>query len=245
MSITRSADSRAITRASRLESLLAGGVSGVDNQAMEARYKVWAKRQPSFIRLRQDFVLRGNRPVSPLQEAAASKSAALQVLLLSIFENQCRPPSKIGQATTLPLVDPTKPDETSWRYLVALPTEDRRTKATYAREPFENRVDQLKAALQRLESSGRVELRPKNTRDRFEGFRLLNEVAANSAGKTYYAAPTAQEAFFDVPVSFFLNGWVHTLTDNEIIAYLYLLIRLANITEAWVEFGGVPMPKKN
>jgi hypothetical protein len=207
----------------RLRSLLNEDGKNIDDQAEEARLKVWRTHKPDAIRVRQGLVVQARTSESPLRVVSASKSAAVQLLLLSIFENQCRPPTRVGKPTTLPLTNPTEEDKTSWRYLVALPTADRRGKRTHPRTPTENRIEQIKGALTRLAQKGRVQLRPSGTRNRFEGFQLLNEVADNHRGITYYKTPHAVEPTIEIPVNFFLAGWVHALTDSEIIAYLYLL----------------------
>lgn len=222
---TRTAEERHRKRIERLKSLLGGaGLRSIDQQAGLARYKVWQKQQPQLIRLRPGLVLRQNGDAaSPIRELSASKSAAGQLLLMNIFENQCRRQGRSSYRTPVPLARPTDETDTAWLYLLALPTVDQRSRRTVARPPTTNRLAQLKNALARLEEFGRVELNPPGIRGRFEHFRLLNEAADNRAGNIYYKAPLPSEFTIDIPVQFFLNGWIHALTDNEIIAYLFLL----------------------
>ncbi len=223
LKITRTAEERHRKRIARLQSLLAADDRVIGEQAGRARLKVWQKLRPPAIRLRPELVIRQDSGASPIRELSASKSAAVQLLLLSIFENQSRGPGRDSDRTPVPLARPTVTTDTAWLYLLALPTVDQTSRRTEARPPTTNRVAQIKAALERLDECGRVELKPPGTRGRFEQFRLLNEAADNRAGNVYYKAPPPKEFTIDVPINFFLSGWVHALTDNEIIAYLFLL----------------------
>jgi hypothetical protein len=220
---TRTAQERHRTRLSRLQSLLDEGGTNIDEDAAIARDKIWGKQQPALIRVRQGLVLRLGRDVSPIRAVAASKSAAVQLLLLAIFENQCRPVRRHNARTPVPLQDADQQTGTAWRHLVALPTTDRQTNKTEARSPEVNRVAQIKSALDRLKKLYRVDLNLDVKRGRYENFELLNEATNNQGGSIRYKAPTPDEATIDIPVSFFMNGWIHALADNEIIAYLFLL----------------------
>lgn len=221
--ITRTAQERHRRRIVRLRSLLDEAGKNIDAQAASARHLLWEKRQPQSIRVRQGLVLRQGRDASPLREVSASRSAAVQLLLLAIFENQCRPARRDGYRTPVPLQDADAQTETAWRYLIALPTVDLTSELTQARMPVENRIEQLKNALDRLEEFRRVDLKPKQIRGRYEFFELLNEEKSNRGGAIRYKAPGPNEPMIDIPVEFFLQGWVHALEDNEIIAYLFLL----------------------
>lgn len=240
--ITRTAEDRHRKRIDRLRSLLGEHGRDIDQQAGRARYKVWQKLQPQLIRLRTGLVLRQDPSASPIRVLSASKSAAVQLLLVSFFENQCRRQGRDSDRTPVPLTRPKVETDTAWLYLLALPTVDQRSRRTEARSPTANRVAQIKNALRRLDELGRVELKPPGTRGRFEQFRLLNEIADNRAGNIYYEAPQTNESTIDVPVLFFLNGWVHALTDNEIIAYLFLLHQAKTRPEENSSSGGMLLP---
>lgn len=214
-----------MARAKRLESLLADDDRhNIDKLARDNRALLWMHRQPDVIRVRSGLVLHNGRSESPIRQIEASKSAAVQLLLICIFEQQCRRQDQVGQRTTIPLRDPIEEGSTAWRYLLALPTKDRETSSTVTRGPVDNRVNQIKAALDRLADCGRVELRPRGTRNRYEHFRLMNEAVDTDSGPPVaYRAPRQNEHTIDVPAAFFLSGWVHALTDSEIITYLYML----------------------
>jgi hypothetical protein len=242
--LVRKADERAVIRADRLASLInTEDRRNIDKIARDERRKLWTPHHSDVIRLRPGLVVGDDQESSPIREIEAGKSAAVQLLLLSIFEVQCRAPGHASRPTTVPLRDPTDANETAWRYLVALPTTDQRTRRTLARTPTDNRVDQIKNALTRLEDCGRVELKPKGTRNRYEHFRLLNESADNSSSLIYYKVPRSNEHTINVPAAFFLNGWVHALTDSEIITYLFMLL-LAQLQPDKNAGEGMEIPAK-
>jgi hypothetical protein len=166
--ITRTAEDRHRKRIHRLQSLLGEHGRDIDQQAGLARYKVWQKLQPQPIRLRPGLVFRQDPGASPIRELSASKSAAVQLLLMCIFENQCRRQAGDSDRTPIPLKRPTDTTDTAWLYLLALPTVDQTRRRTEARSPTTNRVAQIKTALGRLDDFGRVELKPSGTRGRCE-----------------------------------------------------------------------------
>jgi hypothetical protein len=58
---------------------------------------------------------------------------------------------------------------------------------------------------------------------RYERFSLLHESGSVShATGIAYTVPRVNERAFEVPASFFLQGWVHALEDREVAAYLAL-----------------------
>jgi hypothetical protein len=180
--ITRPAQERNRKRIERLRSLLDEDGTNVDAQAAYARHLVWQKQQPPLIRVRQGLVLMQGHDISPLREVSAPRSAAVQLLLLAIFENQCRPARRDGYRTPVPLQDADVRTETAWRYLVARPTADMTGQRTQARLPAENRLEQLKNALERLDDLRRVDIKQKQIRGRYENFVLLNEETGNRGG---------------------------------------------------------------
>lgn len=270
--MTRSVGERHDARADRLALLLQRDPRGntADRLARHARTKLWTIRAaepvptpdpvapglaaPSAgeVVLRAGLILRRLAPVSPLLDVAAPRSAAVQLLLVALMAAQCRRPAgAAGHPTQIPLRDPVDETSTSWRHLIALPTIDTGTvkgRGTTSRTTTENRLAQLRTALKRLESHGRIEL-TQTGRGRFERFRLLNESIPRSSETVRYTRPGGAERVIRVPVEFFLNGWVHALTDNEIAAYLFLLCKqqsnppdpvngLAVLREEWGEGFG-------
>lgn len=246
--MARSVEERNDARADKLALLLQRDPRGntADELARHARTKLWTTRAaapaatqdpvrpgpaaPSAdeVVLRAGLILHRFAPVSPLLDVAAPRSAAVQLLLVALMAAQCRRPAgAAGHPTQIPLRDPVDEISTSWRYLIALPTVDTGTvkgRGTTSRTTTENRLAQLRAALKRLESHGRIELTQAG-RGRFERFRLLNESIPRASETVRYTRPGGTERVIRVPVEFFLNGWVHALTDNEIATYLFLLYK--------------------
>lgn len=246
----RPVDERHEARAELLHTLRSPDSRGqtIDLQARAARQRLWITRPGAAaaqdtavttgtengvvdgeIALRAGLLLLQGNPKSPLMDGHAPRSKALQLLLVALFAAHCRrPASYAGRPTPLPLRDPDNSASTSWRYLVAMPTIDTGTRTTASRSPLENRLEQLRAALRRLHTQGRIELSGTG-RGRFERFRLLDESTYRPDQAVPYKLPKADEPVVRVPVGFFLNGWVHALSGQEIAAYLYLLYLQQNM----------------
>jgi hypothetical protein len=243
--MARPVSERHQARAARLATLQRRDSRGhtIDELARKAREKLWAARgsgDPEVL-LRAGLLLRDEHPKSPLLDVSAPRSAAVQLLLVALFAEQCRRPRAAGQPTQLPLRDPTEVNSTSWRYLVALPALDSGGRRTAGRNPTDNRLEQLRTALTRLHRCGRIQLRSETGRGRFERFRLLNESTYKPGETVPYTWPTPEEIVVRVPAEFFLNGWAHALTDNEIAAFLYLLLCQQH-NQPDLEIG-VPVPR--
>ncbi|GLZ43744.1 hypothetical protein [Actinokineospora sp. NBRC 105648] len=207
-------------RTSRLRSLLDTGSIEV---ATRARRTIWqpspAHEPAADVAIRSDLLrlTPSHEQDSRIQEISTSRSAAVHVLLLALFENQVREPRAYESAgrTRLPVHNP---DTVDWVDFAALPTTDPRSSAPILAA---NRERQIKRALDRLAEHGRVEVKPHGDYNRF---RLLNEAADNPAGSpTYYRPPRrTRNKVLILPVEFFTNCWLDALTDNELITYLAL-----------------------
>jgi hypothetical protein len=222
--VVRPSAGRDDPRLARLARLVEPDVQGrtVDGLARAARCALWDSRPRSNgdVLLRADLVLRRNRVISPIRQIATSRSPAVQMLLVAIFAAQCGQPRYAGSPTALKLRDPAEVGRTCWRELVALPAQPR---GGVSRGLKDKQLDQIRSALTCLEKFGRVELARPSGRNRFEGFRLLNETVLRGQSSVPYTVPGSREPIIRVPVSFFTNGWVHTLYEDEIIVYLFLL----------------------
>ncbi|OLM28644.1 hypothetical protein Ae717Ps2_6240 [Pseudonocardia sp. Ae717_Ps2] len=219
---------RALRRAERLGSLLdttrPGGA--VDLEVSENRRRLWSRHQPTAISIRTDLLAHtGGR--SLFQGLESRRGVAQQALLTSLFLAQCRPTPSSGETPefTLPMRDSTDLAKPPWRGLIAASTFDKTGRRPTARFPTDGAVEQIRYAFDRLESEGRVELRGRDRRHRFERIRLLNEGTVNTTQVTKpgYRPPRQVEDTIAVPAEFWLNGWVHALESNEIIAYFMLL----------------------
>lgn len=202
-----------------------------DTVARRARQRLWAQRPPSRpggVRLRAGLVLRGGRAISPLRELAASKGAAVQMLLVALFAEHCRKPiNTVGTPTSIPLAYPEVAGDPCWRYLIALPTERRPGRRTgTARGSVNNQLDQLRAALDRLYEFGKVDLELSRPRGRYNGFTVRDESVLRGEPILPYRVPVpSRELVIEVPPEFFTCGWVHALGPDETVAYLFLLYR--------------------
>lgn len=209
--------------------------SGVAETAQDARQRVW-RPNPNIeavpqilVRSRLLMVTEDHPGPTRIQRISAPKSAALQVLLLALFELQVRPPRAKNSRTRLPISYSDNPARPTWVEFTALPTVDSTKNRTHPRTAKANRERQIKRALDRLADCGRVELQPERVHGRYENFAVLDEGTNNGYGHvtTCYARPSAgrrrsRRLVIPVPVEFFLNGWVDALSDNEIITYLTL-----------------------
>lgn len=240
----RPAKDRREDRAQQLALLQAntGSRGSLDDQAVAARRMLWRDHRPSHVRLRVGLVL--HQPGgSPLRVLAASRGCAVQTLLVALFEAQCRTRRSASQPTKIPLRRSSTPGQTCWEELVTSPSVDRTITHGWARRPIDNRYEQVRRALERLEKAGRVRAARGKGRGRFEGFSLLHEATDNlGETETAYSYPGEAEECIAVPVEFFINGWVHVLTDNEIIAYLFVLGAAQN---AGGTGGGVLLTSEN
>jgi len=221
----RTARERSGRRRARLDALRVrtGNGQTVDERATSARIRVWRGRlSMGDVLVRPELIAhRGSRP-SLLRSVSTPKGAAVQMLLLALFEAQCRQAKTLARRPTkLPMRSAPK-GGTSWLQLTALPTVDRTSRTSSSRRPDDNRYAQLRTALQVLHRAGRIGVESTG-RGRFEGFTLLNESADNLVSEVSYGWPEKNEPVIRVPVEFVINGWIHTLTDNEIITFLHLL----------------------
>lgn len=243
-SAPRTARGRTERRGARLDGLEArtGNGQTVDERATSARIRIW-RRRPSVAEILVRPGLIGHRRIgtSLLRALSTPRGASMQVMLLALFEAQCRRArTSAGRPTTLPLRNAPK-DGTSWLQLAALPTEDRTSRTSASRRPDDNRYNQLRTALTVLHEAGRISVESTG-RGRFEGFALLDESVDNLIGEVAYTWPRKDERVIRLPVEFFVNGWVHALTDNEILTFLHLLHVCAQATSGNNPEGWVAIP---
>lgn len=233
---------RRALRINKLERLveLPSTEDSVHGMALQARRELLdssTRRTPSEVLLDASLLVRPVRgaavpwdkgkgrdklgPVPGLRAVGGTRTPALQVLLLAVLEAQSRLRSRSDGRTTI-AVDPENGavSELSWVRLVAVPPTDspQRWRGAYQRE---NRLRQIKKALERLESLGRVSLGPAGHAGRHERFALLREYEDGSERSPYRVPPTSRA--LSVPTELWINGWLHVLTDAELLLYLALL----------------------
>jgi hypothetical protein len=82
----------------------------------------------------------------------------------------------------------------------------------------DNRLRQIKSALDTLAkpTNGLVVLpRAGSARSKYEDFEIRDENGTRDTGEAIdYRAPSGKESVVGVPENFFLNGWIHALTDK-------------------------------
>lgn len=225
--MARTVQDRVSKRLAALERLRSGTSRerSADATARRVRTAMWnsGPNRSQSVRVRAALVLRYGRESSPLRELP-TKGAAAQMQLLLLFTEQSRKPKNhVGTATAIPVADPKVADGPCWRHLVALPTE---TRGGVARSARIKRLDQIRNTLDCLHEHGKIELDPaaKRALGRHDGFVVQNESQTRGGAPVRYRVPaTSQEEVIAVPATFFTNGWVHALTPDETITYLFLL----------------------
>lgn len=222
-------------RAKKLEASAA-----IFKSVRSACMRIWADsyKFPRAIRIRRPFVLVRRKPLglileaielperyapswgrSPLTSLISSRGIALQLYLICLFEAQCRCRPGVEPMNNRPLQP--QHGSVSWLDLLAT-TAVAKAPAT----PRDNRLRQMKKALLHLERELLIEIPGgRHVNGRFQGFRLLNEsgLPTETRSLVRYTVPTEEEDTIELPVDFFLNGWVHVLSPAEIATYLMLL----------------------
>jgi hypothetical protein len=181
----------------------------------------------------------------PAARLLSPRGIALRLYLVAIFEAHCtRDPGKLPRDARP--IDDDGTTDTPWSDLIAA-TAEYTPGADTAVTRTDNRVRQIKSGLDRLAADevGLVELPRAGVRvGRYRNFRLLNEAGTypRRATPVRYRVPD-REVTTRVPVSFFLNGWIHALTNSEIAGYLMFrdLARLDPVghSREGVSIGGV------
>lgn len=244
----RSRRSRWQTRVDRLSKQNRAPSPGAPSQivkAMAALRQVYAAGpQPDHILVRESFIRRRHpakgvmsdakrprEPEPPMLAVASPNGIAQQLELICLFVAQCRPAGGPAEHLRLPL-EATTSDDVGWLDLVvpAVKLSSPTTKVI-ASSPKDARLRQLKKAIGVLADKELVRLTaPPGARNRFEGFRLLDEGGARPTGDPipYQIPDPNREKTVQVPADFFLQGWVYTLFDSESALWLMLAHQRAN-----------------
>ncbi|MGH3441947.1 MAG: hypothetical protein ACRDUY_07865 [Nitriliruptorales bacterium] len=182
----------------------------------EGRRPETIRVRPAFIHLSESRTVDGKPVKPPVTQLLRPRGIALRFYLLALYEAQCRRTSTSCVAMKLHHGD----GAVTWVDLVAVDAEgDRRTKERRTR--LDNRIRQVKGALETLHGLGMVEIPRFGGTRRFAEFTLMHEAGRGDlASPRTYAPPKANEAVIDIPVQFFLNGWVHVLQPTEIATWL-------------------------
>lgn len=131
-------------------------------------------------------------------------------------------------------MDTTDANGVDWVDLI-VPHSDHTERAVLAASRRDARLRQVKRALDTLAAKGLVALpNQRAARGKHKDFRLLDEGGLRLTGPPVpYRVPVAGgKGLIDVPVDFFLRGWVYVLTKSEIA--LWFMLRHLQV------LGGVP-----
>jgi hypothetical protein len=198
----------------------------LDERVRTGLRRVWEQgRSPDVVRVRPVFIRTGGvvHDGRPRARPAAARllrprGIALRFYLLVLFEAQCRKGPSANATNVMRLAQGD--GEVTWVDLIAVDAADqRRTKEPRTR--LDNRVRQVKGALDTLHEEGLVELERANGARRYGGFTLMHESGRGElATPRTYTVPKANEGTVNLPVGFFLNGWVHVLQPSEIAIWL-------------------------
>lgn len=177
------------------------------------------------IRIRKSFVTGEPSPVSQLIHGG---SHALRLALITLFLAQSR---KGGHRHILRLpLTAREPDDLAWADLVVSGSKEGTGSAS--RRPPQKRAASARAALNRLSRPDICLIEPPSTArrlGRFDELRLLQDSGPRAIGPPVpYSMPRPNEVVVQVPVEFFLNGWIFALEDSEIATYLMYRLVCAN-----------------
>ncbi|MER6481170.1 hypothetical protein [Streptomyces filamentosus] len=199
--------------------------------------EIWSRgRKPQSVRVRRSFVVRDSpagavvdeRKPLPREERPLSaqmitpKGLTLKLELLLLFAAQCAVAPGSRWPAPYP-IEPTPDNPDSWMGLVA--TIAKHTPPTnYAADASTNKARQIAQALKALEKMNLVHSATGVPGQVRRGIKLRCENGKSTfAAPVIYRVPTDDEQFFDIPVEFFTQGWVHVLTTSEIAALLMWL----------------------
>ncbi|WP_344501142.1 hypothetical protein [Dactylosporangium maewongense] len=158
----------------------------------------------------------------------------MRLYLTALYETQVRQRPGSAHTNDRPLWPPSSED-VGWIGLLAVTA----TVSVRGRSEMDNRLRQVKSAIERLVREGAAML-PAGTRprDKFEHFLLRNDggVQPGLPAENRYITPRRNEGV-DIPIEFYTNNWVHCLTDSEIALWLSLRLLAKEHPTAYRESG--------
>ena len=230
---------RAGRLAHRLEALdaLDGDRADGYDKALIALKQLWqGGRRPPQIRLRAAFleVSQSAPGPPPLTRLIDSRGYGLRVALLALLVAQ----TKKGSAAhhlDLPLIAASS-DEVAWTDLVVAPVVA--GKGSASRGAREKRARSARAALTRIARSdvSLAELpHAHEPKGGYDEVHLFEDTGPRSAGlPVRYRIPHPGKDVLEVPVDFFLKGWIYVVEDTEIATYLMYRRLCAEVSPAHI-----------
>ena len=174
-----------------------------------------------------DRKLSGKEDRPPAARLITPRGAALRVYLTALLEAQTRvrPGQHPGNARPLA----SRPGgKIAWIDLLASDAEAY-GEGKYQMSVAAKKTRQMTSAIGRLAEEELVELTGtgKPGAKKYEGFLLMQELGRRPHGSAMpYTVPVIKrEQAFPVPVTLFINGWVHVLQDSELA---FILMMAAN-----------------
>ncbi len=168
---------------------------------------------------------RPDGPLPPVVELASPNGIAQQLEIVALFVAQTFGQQRLdGRVTTLGLdLDTLDSNQVDWVDVV-VPHAENTPEAIFAANRRDNRLRQVKRALSVLASNGLVALpHAGRARGKYSDFLLLDEGGPRLTGPCLpYRVPPPDEPAIELPVNFFLNGWIYVLTKSEIALWLML-----------------------
>ncbi|MEB3371281.1 hypothetical protein [Saccharopolyspora mangrovi] len=171
------------------------------------------------------------RPLRPPSTRIMSpRGAALRFYLTALFEAQVSE----ARADTRPVNNRSlrgTHDDTGWADLLASPA--RNASGNVYMNVAAKKRRQIHEALGRLHREELVALPNINAgSNKYEGFRLMDEGGAREQGPNeLYRLPKAKDKdAFELPITFFTQGWVHCFEDTE-LAFVLMMASLGATTK--------------
>ncbi len=157
---------------------------------------------------------------------ALPRGIALRCALTLIFLAQTHRRAALGREGLLKIPVDTDDAPPGLLHLIAIPAKyEGGSAARWGGGVKSNRQRQIREALKRLAGDDlKMIALPAGGRGvpRFNQVHLRNEVGGHGVDPAPYKAPAATAPTLSIPAAFFVNGWIHTLTNREIAAWLML-----------------------
>lgn len=171
-----------------------------------------------------DTVLPAAAERPPASRLISSRADALRTELVLLFRAHCT--ARPGTRPSGPALTTTHDGILGLLDLTFLPARQGEGLKRYHSER-DNRLRRLKSAIDILASPGfRLLTRAASTgRGRYRYLEMQREDRNPRHPPEPYTVPRVKDDVIVLPREFFTNGWLHVLTDREIVGYLMLLAR--------------------
>jgi hypothetical protein len=173
------------------------------------------------VAVRRSFLATDLARSTPISRLITPRGIGLQTYLVALFEAQCGHRKGNVPENDRPILT-AEPGEISWLELVASTVHADPEHTVERATEQDNLARQLKAALRTLDSERLVRLGDRVKNGRFEKFMVGHE-SGREPFLSYRIPMGKVDGIVQIPIEFFLRGWVHVLTPAEIAIYLMIL----------------------